>query len=77
MTGVQTCALPIYLEEPEDTGTTTNARLWDHYVDAAVFASWFPHFPAAATKGIDPALCWSEILGTICGSEACALSVAL
>ncbi|KAK4705245.1 hypothetical protein P7C70_g960, partial [Phenoliferia sp. Uapishka_3] len=59
------------LEEPEDDDTLSSmSRLFDHYIDADVFTSWWPSFNQQLTKGIEPALCWNEILGTICGSEA-------
>ncbi|ORY76949.1 hypothetical protein BCR35DRAFT_332754 [Leucosporidium creatinivorum] len=49
--------------------STTSSRLWERFVDAETFTDWFASFDQRLTKGVDPALCFSEILGIIRGSE--------
>ncbi|KAL8293616.1 hypothetical protein RQP46_000317 [Phenoliferia psychrophenolica] len=57
------------IDEGEGDESAPVNSLWDRYVDADVFAAWFKTFDQKLTKGIEPALCWSEILGIIEGSE--------
>lgn len=49
---------------------TRSYQLFDHYVDADTFSSWWSSFDARLTKGLDPVLCRKELLGTIKGCEA-------
>lgn len=76
---------PFAVEEPAGTqayscensttdSSTSNSTLDLHFVDSTTFVSWWPHVDQRLTKGLEPLLAWSEILGVIKGSAAVAFN---
>jgi len=63
----------LVLKDPDDHQETTPSKPelnheWLHYIDFKTFKEQWTHFDSRLTKGLDPALCFSEVLGVISGS---------
>jgi hypothetical protein len=57
--------------QPKAGLSVSRADEWMHFIDLQGFLDvYWPHFDERLTKGLDPALCFSEFIGVIQGGES-------